>query len=179
MKQLFNKYRPVLQFIGVFLGVYLLLIFLYSLYLQYDWGSQNHPDYITNLVAEQARSVSETLGYETKTYIDVAEPWVLYYVDNQFVLRVVEGCNSVSVLLLFAAFVMAFWQGLKRTLLFLFAGVVLLYGFNVVRVALFGIGLYEYPEYSTFLHDIAFPLFIYGVLFALWIVWIRSKMKNR
>jgi hypothetical protein len=32
--------------------------------------------------------------------------------------------------------------------------------------------LLHYPSSRDFLHDIVFPLFIYGVVFLLWIVWV-------
>ena len=43
---------------------------------------------------------------------------------------------------------------------------------NIFRIALLTAGLYKYPEYGAFLHDILFPLVIYGVVFVLWIVWV-------
>jgi len=43
---------------------------------------------------------------------------------------------------------------------------------NIFRIALLTTGLYKYPEYGTFLHDILFPLVIYGVVFLLWVFWV-------
>jgi exosortase family protein XrtF len=48
----------------------------------------------------------------------------------------------------------------------------LIFILNIFRIALLTKGLYKYPEYGTFLHDILFPLVIYGVVFVLWIIWV-------
>ena len=46
--------------------------------------------------------------------------------------RMVEGCNAVSVMIMFLAFVFAFYKGVK-TFYFAFAGIVLLYILNLLE----------------------------------------------
>jgi exosortase family protein XrtF len=55
----------------------------------------------------------------------------------------------------------------------------LIFILNIFRIALLTIGLYKYPEYGTFLHDILFPLVIYGVVFLLWILWVIRFSLNK
>jgi hypothetical protein len=38
-------------------------------------------------------------------------------------------------------------------------------------------GIFHYPEYTDLMHDILFPLFIYGVVFLLWIIWVNQYQK--
>lgn len=61
--------------------------------------------------------------------------------------------------------------------MFIFSGGVLIYVLNVLRVALITIGIFHYPEHTDLLHEILFPLFIYGVVFLLWIVWVKQYQK--
>jgi len=56
-------------------------------------------------------------------------------INNKVLARVVEGCNAVSVMLLFASFMLAFFDGWKRTLLFILGGVALIYGDGIFIVA--------------------------------------------
>jgi len=35
------------------------------------------------------------------------------------------------------------------------------------------IGIYEYPQYASLMHEIIFPLIIYGTVIILWISWVR------
>jgi exosortase family protein XrtF len=45
---------------------------------------------------------------------------------------------------------------------------------NVIRIALIAIALYHYPEQEHLLHGVVFPLFIYGVVFLLWVIWVNK-----
>lgn len=173
MLQLIRKYKSVLLFILTFLGVYLVLSFLYAIYLNYGASDLYYPDYITHKVAEQSEQLVNLLGYEGRIVPHSDEASMKLYVNDLFVARIVEGCNAVSVIILFSAFVLAFFQGLRSTLFFILGGVVLVYAVNIVRIAILSIGLYEFPEYKEILHDVVFPGIIYGLIVVLWILWVR------
>ena len=100
------------------------------------------------------------------------------YVNDYFLARIVEGCNSLSVMILFFSFVLSFFARLKTTLFFILAGSVIIYVMNIVRIAILTIGIYEYPQHAEFLHSIVFPLIIYGTVFILWIIWVRIYSKT-
>ncbi|MGO3238755.1 MAG: hypothetical protein ACTIKA_10935 [Psychroflexus halocasei] len=48
-----------------------------------------------------------------------------------------------------------------------------------MRIALLSIAIFEYPQYTDFLHTTLFPAFIYGVVFILWFVWVRNFNLNK
>jgi exosortase family protein XrtF len=125
-------------------------------------------------VSDQSEWLVNQLGYEAKTYLILNENFTRFYVDKSYVARVVEGCNALSVMILFVSFVVAFKGKLIHTLVFNLAGVLIIHTLNIIRIALLVIGLRYYEEYKTLMHDIIFPLFIYGVVFLLWIVWVNK-----
>ncbi len=88
------------------------------------------------------------------------------------VAQLVEGCNAVGVMILFAAFVFAILQRLMPTFIFILLGLVLLYGMNILRIALISLGIFWQPDWSSALHDLVFPGIIYGTVLLLWIFWI-------
>jgi len=178
LKALFLKYKTVIRFLCFFFGSYLLLSFFYNIYLKQSELSTYSADYITHLVAEQSMEVVKALGYDIQLMSHSSEPAIRVLVEQTYVANIVEGCNAISVIILFIAFVIAFAQELKPTLLFLFSGAVLIYALNIVRIALFVISLKAYPEYKDFLHDIAFPGVIYGVVFILWFFWVK-RIPNK
>lgn len=102
-----------------------------------------------------------------------------FIINNEYVARIVEGCNAISVMILFVAFIIAFHSNFKKTFLFGLTGAILIYALNIIRVALLCIGIHEYPEYASFLHDIVFPGFIYGLVFLLWMLWVRMNTKTK
>jgi len=173
LKALFQKYKPVIRFVGLFLGTYLLLTVCYSIYLDLSEEAKYPPDLITNLVAKQTSSLINSFGYTAEVIPNDLEPTMKLFVNGKFLARIIEGCNSISIVILFIAFVLAFAEKLKKTLLFIFVGAVLIYAVNIVRIAVLAIALYEYPDYKDILHGVVFPGLIYGMVFLLWIAWVR------
>jgi len=151
---------------------------LYQVYLKYGASEVYYPDFVTHLVAQQSETLINAFGYASVIAPHPEEASMKLYINGQFLARVVEGCNAISVMILFTAFVVAFFDTWKSTLLYIFAGVVLIYGLNIFRIALLCIGIYEFPEQYHLLHGILFPLVIYGVVFLLWIIWVNRFSKK-
>ena len=180
MKELFVKYESVIRFIVTFLLVYVVFSAFYHLYLKVSDGSKFYPDYLTHLVAKQTDVLLNGFGYNAQMFPHPNEPSIKVILNGKYLARVIEGCNSVSVIILFMSFIIAFSGKLKTTLLFILSGSVLIYAANLLRIALFTIALYHYPQRQAVLHDIVFPAVIYGFVFLLWIFWVNrfSNLKK-
>lgn len=155
------------------MGSYLLLSICYGLYLKLAPQGVYHPDFLTNLVAKQCHSVLEAFGYHAALSTDTLGEGMLLTIENSYTVSIVEGCNSVSVIILFVAFIIAFAEKLKKTILFIFAGAVLIYTINLFRIVILTIALYKFPEYEKILHNVVFPGIIYSMVFILWMLWVR------
>jgi len=160
------------------MGSYFIFSILYSWYLSVSENSNYYPDFFTHLVALQSEAVIEFFGYSSKIMIHPNEPSLKLYVNKVFLARIIEGCNSISIIILFTSFILSFFAKFKVTFLFIFAGAVLIYIANILRIVILAIGIYEYPQYTSFLHTIVFPLIIYGTVFILWVFWVRLFSKN-
>ena len=177
IKDIIQSNKAVLKFLIVFFGSYTILALLYQGFLKYVSFEGYYPDIITHHVATQSYNVIDLLGFDASIFKDLESPSMVIAINNENVVRVIEGCNSISVIILFLSFVLAFFRGLSSTLVFILIGAVTIYILNIIRVALLVLGLYFYKDYGDFLHDILFPLFIYGVVLLLWLIWIK-KYKN-
>lgn len=170
LKNYWTLYKPFLKFIGAFLFAYILLTFLYQWYLS---GYENNQlDGITRLVASHVEKVLQVFDsnsavvYHQNTKISIL-------MHQKEVATIIEGCNAISIMILFVSFVIAFAGKFKATLLYLIGGNVLIYLLNVIRIAILSLLLYRFPAYEHLLHGVIFPLFIYGVVFILWFVWVN------
>ncbi len=179
MKSLFLKYKPVIRFVGLFLGSYLLLSVCYSGYLNLSEGSEYPPDPVTNLVALQSSLLINSFGYEAEVVPHNLEPTLKLFVNGKFLARIIEGCNSISIIILFISFIISFAEKLKKTLLFLFVGAALIYSVNIVRIAILAISLFEYPNQKEILHGVVFPGLIYSMVFLLWMIWVRMLKTQK
>ncbi len=177
LKKYFILYKPFLQFLGKFLLTYLLLTFVYQSYLgQFD-VNKNETDGFTKLVAKQTEDVLLFFNCDVKTAPNSKEPSVNLYYNQKPMARIIEGCNALSVIILFISFIVAFSGKIKPTILYISSGSIVIHILNVFRIAALCVLMYYYPEQQHFLHGVLFPLFIYGVVFLLWIVWV-NKFSN-
>ena len=149
--------------------------------MQFSDGSKFYPDYMTNLVAKQIQDILNVLGYKTEVLPHPDEPSMILILNGNYIGRVIEGCNSISVIILFLSFIVAFSGQLKTTVFYILTGSVLIYVVNLLRIVVLCLGLYHYPEKSEVLHQVIFPLIIYGMVFLLWIFWVNrfSKLKQK
>ena len=168
---MFNDFKPVLKILLRFIIIYVVMVLGYQFYL-----NQFHHlglDPILVWVAKQTVFVQNILGYPSQIVHGTPEQetaW--FYVAGKYVSRMVEGCNAVSVMILFLAFVFAFFKGAK-TFVYAGLGLVFLHLMNVLRIVGLNILLRELPQYSKIGHDYFFPAIIYGSVVLLWLVWIK------
>ncbi len=174
LKELFLKYKSVIRFLALFLGTYVVLSLLYNAYLHFGKSEMYYPDPITHLVAKQTSVLTSAFGYKAEITPHPEEASMKLIINGQYLARIVEGCNALSVMALFTAFIVAFHQKWKPTLLYIFVGAVLIYCANLFRIVLLSIALYEYPQYEEILHGVVFPAIIYGMVFLLWVLWVRK-----
>jgi exosortase family protein XrtF len=88
-------------------------------------------------------------------------------------LKLIEGCNAVSVMILFVSFLVAFKGKLIKLIWFAPMGIILLYGANLFRIYLIGMIVLFYPNLTNVAHDYVFPGVIYGTTFLLWVLWVK------
>ncbi|NQX85007.1 MAG: exosortase family protein XrtF [Flavobacteriaceae bacterium] len=180
MKTLVKKYKSVIRFILTFLLVYGGLSLTYKLYLDMSQEKDYHPDYITNLISRQCQVLLESLGHEAQVIPHDGEASIKLILNDEYVARVIEGCNGVSAIILFSAFVIAFSWHWKATVLYVFTGAVVIYAVNLMRIVVLALGLYYYPTERDLLHGVIFPMIIYGMVFLLWMLWVnRFKKINK
>lgn len=174
MKKYIIQYKPFLFFLLRFFLSYLILTVLYQIYLNSFDSSSLEVDSITEIVSVQTQQTIELFNYNSHLEPHPKQNSYMLFVEGKNVARVVEGCNAISVIILFIAFVIAFKGSWKKTMLFILAGSIFIYILNIIRIALIAIALYHYPQHEHLLHGVVFPLFIYGVVFLLWVIWVNK-----
>lgn len=174
MKTYFKQYRPFFLFLIKFFLAYIVLTVLYQLYLSQFDSSIHQVDNFTQMVARQVNRTLLFFNYNSSLELHNSQASVKLFLDNIYFARVVEGCNALSVIILFVAFVIAFSGKWLQTLLFILGGSVLIHILNILRITLLCIALLRYPKQQHLLHGVLFPLFIYGVVFGLWVIWVNK-----
>lgn len=179
MASLLKTYKPVLQFIATFLGVYFVLTLGYKFYLDFSNGSSFFPDYFSNLVGRQTVSLLNSLGYVSAISPDTSQSVLNLSLQGKNIAFIAEGCNGISIIILFVAFIVAFADNLKTTLLYILIGSVLIHVANLIRIVIIAIAIYKYPSHQELLHGVIFPGLIYSMVFLLWMFWVSQFNKNK
>ena len=165
-----KDFKPVLAILLRFLLIYLVPVLLYQLYLNYFSGQGLDP--ISRWVASQSAAIQRSLGYVTHLVDQPEYETTWFNVNGQWPSRMVEGCNAISVMILFVAFIFAFYKGAK-TFVFVGIGLILLHLMNILRIDGLNVLIMEAPQYTKIGHDYFFPAIIYGTVVILGIVWIK------
>ena len=156
---------------------------IYSTYLKQT--QQRSPSFscspITRTVAKHTETIAKWLGYDTAVQQTNDELSMMLFVEDVYAVPIVEGCNSISIIILFLSFIIAFEGSLKATIFFGIFGTFAIYTINILRILALSKLMYVYPEYQTYLHDLFFPAIIYGTVFILWIIWVNkfSYLKKK
>lgn len=171
-----KDFKPVLGILLRFIIIYMVLLFGYQFYLNSFQDSGLDP--YSRMIVGHVGIVQDALGFPTNFYDDVPNQQIFFYITKEVVSRMVEGCNAISVIILFTAFIFAFYKGTK-TFVFVGLSLILLYVMNVLRIVGLNIIISDYPDYSKTAHDYFFPAVIYGSVVILWLVWIKFfALKN-
>ena len=165
-----KDFKEILWVLLRFLGIWLLLFLLYQWYLNQFSGNI---DGFTKIISDQSAFLLNFTGYETVTKDFPSHETVQFYINGKVATRMVEGCNAVSVMIMFLAFVFAFYKGVK-TFYFAFSGIVLLYILNLFRIYVLNVIVVDFPTLTKSAHDYFFPAIIYGGVVVLWLIWINK-----
>ena len=143
------------------------------MYRGYLSAYSGHLDEATTLLTEQIASLfSLRLPEISTTYCDACLKSEVYYYDY-LIVTLIEGCNGLSVMILFVAFLVAFKGPVKHYLWFVPVGLALIYVANLLRIFLLGIINIYWYSFSGYFHDYFFPAIIYGMVMILWIIWVK------
>jgi exosortase family protein XrtF len=165
-----KDFKPILGILLRFVVIYIVLLLCYQFYLNQSVAGGLDP--FSRWTARQVQVLQNALGFKTQFYDDIPNLQVYFYVVKEYTSRMVEGCNGISVMILFLAFIFAFYKGAK-TFVFALVGLVFIHVMNVLRIAALNIVIYEYDAYADAFHDYVFPSIIYGSVVLLWLIWIK------
>ena len=158
---------------------YFLLVAIYNGYLQKSQQKENfyQTSSITTAVANQTVKVLMAFGYNAKAIQHDKEVSLKLFFEGNYIVRIIEGCNAISLIILFVAFIFSFSGTVKATLLFSIIGSALIYIINILRIVFLVLMLHKFPSQIVILHDLVFPAIIYGFIFLLWVLWV-NKFSN-
>jgi exosortase family protein XrtF len=159
--------KPLYRFLLSALGIYILWYVLYELWL--------HPKeyldvWIIKRTLGSALTILKFLGYQTFSGSDR-----LMGIDGTNGLWMGDNCDSTELIALFTGFILAFPGSWGKKTWFIPTGIVIIFFTNVLRmVALAILQKNVSSKWLEFNHTYTFTIIVYGVIFLLWIWWVKK-----
>ena len=102
----------------------------------------------------------------------------LFFLNENFPIHLIWGCTGVKQLYIFIV-IIAFYRGpWKKKLWYIPVGCVVLWIYNIVRIASISYLTIGHHERFDFLHEGLFRYIFYGLIFLLWVIWEEKFVKH-
>lgn len=135
--------------------------------------------FMANHVARVTAGVLNFFGFDIQLF-----PNNVLKQENGFGIRIVWSCTGLKQAYIFFC-IIAFYRGpFRKKLWFIPLGLVVVYLFNLFRIAAITALVQQHSDWFTFLHEYFFKYLFYAVIFALWVWWeekfatVKEKNKN-
>lgn len=159
--------RLLFRFVLVAGTLYLTWFFGYEQWLAVDGRLDA---VLCHHIAAASMGFLRTVGFEAA----LASPGLnLVLMSGEPSVIVGPPCDGLVLYALFGGFVLAFPGPWSRKAWFIPCGVLLIWSLNVLRVAALAVNYHYSHETVAFNHHFTFTFVVYGVIFGLWILWVR------
>jgi exosortase family protein XrtF len=143
--------------------------------LWYQWiepdGTVNH--YLTYNTASISAFILNLFGESTFTLSPFSEQNTYLFKDNVPLVLIEHGCNGLILMVLFAAFVVAFPGPWNKKSWFIPLGIVSIYLINSLRVIGLAVNHIFSKSSFDFNHKYTFTIMVYGAIFYFWMIWVN------
>lgn len=165
-----GKFGPLVRFLGLGTGLYIIWYVLYEFWLKDHTGLD---EWMVRNLIWWTDNILLLFGFELWTDVnDVVGNYV--GIANGHPLEVGAPCDGIVLLALFSCFILAFPGKWKNKLWFMPVGLIAIHLINVLRIFCLALIIHYKPSALDFNHDYTFTILVYGFVFYLWWIWINK-----
>jgi exosortase family protein XrtF len=165
-----NINKPLTRFLLKAVALYLGWHVLWYNWIEPD-GTVNH--YLTYHTASVAALFLNLFSGSSFSLSPFEEQNTYLFKDNVAVVLIEHGCNGLILMVLFAAFIIAFPGPWKKKLWYIPLGILAIYIINAIRVIGLAVNHIYAKSSFDFNHKYTFTILIYGAIFLFWMVWVN------
>jgi exosortase family protein XrtF len=165
--------NPLVRFLLLFILLYTAWYLFYQLVVNPNGTLDT---FVINSSVASTATLLKFFGYTVFT--THSETIRTVGIDGTNGLWIGDPCDGITLFALFTAFIASYPGPWKHKAWFIPAGIVAIFGMNVLRITgLCMIVLYK-PSWLDFNHDYLFKIIVYGFIFGLWMIWINWFSKR-
>ncbi len=149
---------------------------LYTLcYLGYEFIVKRYTtidQLFIRLILNCCRGILDLFGFQTFASKEVND-FQVFGIDGSNGVWIGGPCNGVTLMFLFAIFIIAYPGNTKAKFWYLPAGILAVYLINIIRIVSLALIAYYAPQYLDFNHTYTFTFIAYSAVFGLWMLWVK------
>ncbi|MDP6820510.1 MAG: archaeosortase/exosortase family protein [Candidatus Marinimicrobia bacterium] len=93
--------------------------------------------------------------------------------------EIINDCNGLTLMGLYASFILAYTGPVKIKMLFISGGIFLIYLANVLRIMGFALANVYFPDHWDTFHEFSAFIFLYPLMLGLWYLWtVKSGQED-
>lgn len=158
------------------MGKFALIFFLFQLVYDYILSPYTQIDAaLINLIIYQTESLLQFLGYPL---LEQSGEFAFHTgIANTSGVIIGGPCDGLSLFILYATFILSFKGKWWVKSIWTIAGILLIHFLNILRVTALALIVLYAPDQLDFHHSYTFTLIIYVIIFALWMLRVKSYTK--
>lgn len=129
--------------------------------------------YFIRLIIDTCERILSFLNYKTFSSKEIND-FQVFGIDGSNGVWIGGPCNGITLMFLFAIFIIAYPGNFKHKLWYLPIGIILVYSLNLFRIVSLSIIAYYKPSYLEFNHTYTFTFIAYSFVFSLWMLWVNK-----
>ena len=172
MNKLFK--HPLFRFFALAGFIYLLWFLTYEFYII---PRTLIDEKIISTIVDLSEIILRFFSHETYASKDDLNMQMIG-VDGAHPVWIGRPCNGISVMAIFAIFILVFPGKAKNKAWYIPAGLFIIHIANVIRVCALASIAYYKPNYLYFNHNYTFTILVYSIIFILWMFWVNRFSKS-
>ena len=150
--------------------LYVVCYFFYELILK---KYTRFDQYFIRVIINACEQILSFLNYKTFSSREINDLQV-FGIDGSNGVWIGGPCNGITLMFLFAIFIIAYPGNSNRKLWYLPLGILLIYFLNLFRIISLALIAYYKPSYLEFNHTYTFTFIAYSFVFSLWMLWVNK-----
>lgn len=122
--------------------------------------------------------ILEQFGFKTFASKDVNDIQVMG-IDGSNGVWIGGPCNGITLMFLFAVFVISYPGSIKNKLWYIPSGILAVHLINIIRIVALAIIAWYNPYILDFNHTYTFTFIAYSFVFMLWMIWVNKLAEPK
>ncbi len=166
----FLKNRKLSRFFIIAVSLYTCWFMVYEFFIKYH--TPVNEKLISNLVWVSSKIISL---FADQIYFSTEDlEMQMVGIDGAHPVWIGGPCNGVSIMVLFAIFIIAFPGPWKQKLWFVPSGMLVIHLINALRIVALAFIQFYAPNYLDFNHNYTFTILVYAIIFGFWMIWVNK-----